>query len=197
MINLSYFYISTFRSKCRVPCTATFCSSLISYLPGMLLRYCPNDFQVVPGAPFFTVMTFLHYYYYYVHAVHFYELIFIITLFTFQCFFWSIITMVLPLSAFAIIRLFCSSLFFICFRLYWCLWCNNNNNNNNNYYYYYYYYYLLLVFYIRQWWMMDFNMFKGEGREGNGEKKVFCTLPHNLTSGSGSSVQSFIRVVSP
>jgi len=55
--------------------------------------------------------------------------------------------MVLPLSALAIFRLFCSSVFFICFRLYWCFWCNNNN-------YYYYYYYLLLVFYIRQWWMV-------------------------------------------
>lgn len=44
-------------------------------------------------------------------------------------------------------------------------------------------------------------MFMDEGREGNAERKVFCTLPHNLTSGSGfatgSSVQSFIRVVSP
>ena len=32
-----------------------------------------------------------------------------------------IMTMVLPLSDFAIVRLFCSSRVFICFRLYWCL----------------------------------------------------------------------------
>jgi len=47
--------------------------------------------------------------------------------------------------------------------------------------------------------MIDFNMFMGEGREGSGERKVFCSLSRNLNSGSGfatgSSLQSFI--VSP
>ena len=32
-------------------------------------------------------------------------------------------TMVLPLTAFAIVRLFCSGRVFICFRLHWCLLC--------------------------------------------------------------------------
>jgi hypothetical protein len=154
----------------------------------MLLRYCPNDFQVVPVAPGVTGMTFvftllllscscrafwLINIYYYCHYVSV---------------FLSIITMILLLSALAIFRLFCSGVFFICFKLYWCR-CNNNNNN-------YYYYYLLLVVYIRQWWMIDFSMFMEEGREWSGERKVFCSFPHNLTSGSGfatgSSVQSFI-----
>jgi hypothetical protein len=38
---------------------ATFSSSLISCFPGMLLTYCRNDFQVVPGATVVTGMTFV------------------------------------------------------------------------------------------------------------------------------------------
>ena len=48
MLNLLYFYISTFRSVCAVPSMAVFCSSLISWFPGMLLRYFLNYFEMVP-----------------------------------------------------------------------------------------------------------------------------------------------------
>ena len=37
MLDLLYFYISTFRSVCAVPNMAVFCSSLTSWFPGMLL----------------------------------------------------------------------------------------------------------------------------------------------------------------
>ena len=50
VLNLLYFYISTFRSMCAVPNMAVFCSSLISWFPGMLLTY--------------------YYYYYYYHHHH-------------------------------------------------------------------------------------------------------------------------------
>jgi hypothetical protein len=36
---LMYFFISTFRSMCTVPNMAVFCSSLISWFPGMVLTY--------------------------------------------------------------------------------------------------------------------------------------------------------------
>ena len=39
VLNLLYFYISTFRSMCAVPNMALFCSSLTSCFPGMLLAY--------------------------------------------------------------------------------------------------------------------------------------------------------------
>ena len=48
MLNVLYVYISTFRSKCVVPGMAVFHSFLIMCLPGMLLRYFLNDFQIVP-----------------------------------------------------------------------------------------------------------------------------------------------------
>ena len=37
VLNLLYFYISTFRRMCAVPSMAVFCSSLTSWFPGMLL----------------------------------------------------------------------------------------------------------------------------------------------------------------
>ena len=37
VLNLLYFYISTFRSMCAVPNMAVFCSSLTSWFPGILL----------------------------------------------------------------------------------------------------------------------------------------------------------------
>ena len=40
VLNLLYFYISTFRSMCAVPNMAVFCSSLSSCFPGLLLTYC-------------------------------------------------------------------------------------------------------------------------------------------------------------
>ena len=51
VLNLLYFYISTFRSMCAVPNMAVFCSSLTSCFPGMLLTYFLNDFEIVPVAP--------------------------------------------------------------------------------------------------------------------------------------------------
>ena len=54
VLNLLYFYISTFRSMCAVPNMAVFCSSLTSCFPGMLLTYFLNDFEIVPVAPIIT-----------------------------------------------------------------------------------------------------------------------------------------------
>ena len=54
VLNLLYFYISTFRSMCAVPNMAVFCSSLTSYFPGMLFTYFINDFETVPVAPIIT-----------------------------------------------------------------------------------------------------------------------------------------------
>ena len=72
VLNLLYFYISTFRSKCAVPNMAVFCSSLTSWFPGMLLTYFLNDLEVVLVAPIITGITFVFtfhmrciYYYYY------------------------------------------------------------------------------------------------------------------------------------
>ena len=58
VLNLLYFYISTFRSMCAVPNMARFCSSLTSCFPGMLLTYFLNDFEIVPVTPFITGITF-------------------------------------------------------------------------------------------------------------------------------------------
>ena len=55
VLNLLYFYISTFRSMCAVPNMAVFCSSLTSCFPGMLLTYFLNDFE----------NSYYYYYYYY------------------------------------------------------------------------------------------------------------------------------------
>ena len=59
VLNLLYFYISTFRSMCAVPNMAVFCSSLTSCFPGMLLTYLLNDFETVPVAPTITGITFV------------------------------------------------------------------------------------------------------------------------------------------
>ena len=59
VLNLLYFYISTFRSMCAVPNMAVFCSSLTSCFPGMLLTYFLNDFEIVPVAPIVTGITFV------------------------------------------------------------------------------------------------------------------------------------------
>ena len=58
VLNLLYFYISTFRSMCAVPNVAVFCSSLTSWFRGMLLTYFLNDFEIVPVAPIITGITF-------------------------------------------------------------------------------------------------------------------------------------------
>jgi len=59
VLNLLYFYISTFRSMCAVPNMAVFCSSLTSCFPGMLLTCFMNDFEIVPVAPNITGITFV------------------------------------------------------------------------------------------------------------------------------------------
>ena len=59
VLNLLYFYISTFRSTCAVPNMAVFCSSLTSCFPGMLFTYFLNDFEIVPVAPIITGFTFV------------------------------------------------------------------------------------------------------------------------------------------
>ena len=59
VLNILYFYISTFRSTCAVPNMAVFCSSLTSCFPGMLLMYFLNDFEIVPVAPTITGITFV------------------------------------------------------------------------------------------------------------------------------------------
>ena len=59
VLNLLYFYISTFRSMCAVPNMAVFCSSLTSWFPGKLLTYFLNDFEIVPVAPIITGITFV------------------------------------------------------------------------------------------------------------------------------------------
>ena len=51
-------YIRTFRSMCALPNKLFFCSSLISCFPGMLLRYCLSNFEMVPVAPIISGITF-------------------------------------------------------------------------------------------------------------------------------------------
>ena len=71
VLNILYFYISTFRSMCAVPNMAVFCSSFTSCFPGMLLTYFLNDFETVPVAPTITGITFVFtYYYYYYYKSH-------------------------------------------------------------------------------------------------------------------------------
>jgi len=59
VLNLLYFYISTFRSMCAVSNMAVFCSSLTSWFPGMLFTYFLNDFEIVPVAPIITGIVFV------------------------------------------------------------------------------------------------------------------------------------------
>ena len=56
---------------CAVPNMAVFCSSLISWFPGMLHMHFLNDFEIVPVAPITTGIAFVFtfhmrciYYYY-------------------------------------------------------------------------------------------------------------------------------------
>jgi len=59
VLNLLYFYTSTFRSMCAVPNMAVFCSSFTSCFPGMLLTYFLIDFEIAPVAPIITGITFV------------------------------------------------------------------------------------------------------------------------------------------
>ena len=75
VLNLLYFYISTFRSMCAVPNVALFCSSWTSCFPGMLLTYFLNVFEIVPVAPIIIGITFV---FYIPHALYFCCKVFII-----------------------------------------------------------------------------------------------------------------------
>ena len=59
VLNVSHFYISTFRSMCAVPNMAVFCSFLTSWIPSTLVRHFLNDFEMVPVAPIITGITFV------------------------------------------------------------------------------------------------------------------------------------------
>ena len=54
---LLFFYVSTVRSMCAVPNMSVFCSSLMSWFPGMSLTYFLNYLEVVPVAPIITGIT--------------------------------------------------------------------------------------------------------------------------------------------
>ena len=58
VLNLLYFYISTFRSMCAVPNMAVFHTSLTTYIPGMLFTYFLNEFEIVPVAHIITGIAF-------------------------------------------------------------------------------------------------------------------------------------------
>jgi len=58
VLNLLYFYISTFRSMCAVPNMAVFWRSLTSCFPGMLLTYFLNDFEIIPVAPIIIIVIY-------------------------------------------------------------------------------------------------------------------------------------------
>jgi hypothetical protein len=60
---------------CAVPSTAVFCSSLISYFPGTLLKYFLKDFEMVPVTPVITGVTFV---FYIPHALYLFFIIIII-----------------------------------------------------------------------------------------------------------------------
>ena len=68
VLNLLYFYISTFRRMCAVSNMAVFCNYLTSWFPGMLLTYFLNVFEIVPFAPIITGIP---------HALYFYCKVFI------------------------------------------------------------------------------------------------------------------------
>ena len=61
VLALLFFYISTFRSMCAVPNMAIFCSSLMSWFPGMSLTYFLNDLEMVSVAPVITGITLYFY----------------------------------------------------------------------------------------------------------------------------------------
>ena len=59
VLNLLYFYISTFRRMYAVPNMAVFCISLSSCFPVILLTCFLNDFEIVPVAPIITGIAFV------------------------------------------------------------------------------------------------------------------------------------------
>ena len=59
MINVLFFYFSTFKGICAVTNIAVFSSFLMSCPTGMLFRYFLNDFEVVLFTPVITGITFV------------------------------------------------------------------------------------------------------------------------------------------
>lgn len=57
MVNVLYFYINTSQSTCAVYVTVL-CNYMM-YLPGMLLRYFLNDFEIIAVAFIITGITFV------------------------------------------------------------------------------------------------------------------------------------------
>jgi len=58
VLNLLYFYISTFRSMCAVPNMAVFCSSMTSCFPGMLLTYFRNDRKYASNIYYYYIVVY-------------------------------------------------------------------------------------------------------------------------------------------
>jgi hypothetical protein len=59
---------------CAVHSVVAFCTSLISCIPGTLLRYCLSNFEMAPIAAVVTGVTLaftLHYYYYYYYYYYY------------------------------------------------------------------------------------------------------------------------------
>ena len=69
VLNLLYFYISTFQSMCAVPSMAVFCSSLTSWFPGMLLDAFSEWLWNGPCHPYYY---WYHIHFYIPHALYFY-----------------------------------------------------------------------------------------------------------------------------
>jgi hypothetical protein len=53
---LMYFYISTFPNYVCSAQYGSFCSSLTSWFPGMVLTYFLNDFEMIPVAPIIIII---------------------------------------------------------------------------------------------------------------------------------------------
>ena len=65
VLNLLYFYISTFLSMCAVPNMAVFCSSLTSWFPGMLLTFITIIISSISIISITVIKSAIIYYYYY------------------------------------------------------------------------------------------------------------------------------------
>ena len=66
VLNLLYFYVSTFRSICAVPNMAVFCSSLTSWFPGMLLMFI---IIIIIMVSWYVAHVYYYYYYYYYYSI--------------------------------------------------------------------------------------------------------------------------------
>jgi hypothetical protein len=59
MLNVMYFYISTFQSMYAASNMAVFCISLISCFPGILLKYILDESEIISAALVFTGTLFV------------------------------------------------------------------------------------------------------------------------------------------